>query len=681
MDLLKRAGDALFGSNTKLESSQDQTPDERKLCGFVKDKIDEIRMSGSRISKEGNWLTNVAYLLGYDGVMFDTATRQFKTTDKAGGALKRNRIHINKILPTIQNRQARLCKNPPKYDVRPKSGSQEDKDASRLAQQIITMIWDKERINKKRLDMVMCMQQYGDAYFKVSWDDTLGADILNPATGETEKEGDIRIDVCTPLEIYTDPLAKNDDEVQYQILAKIRKLDYFKTHYPERGPLVKEEDAWLISAQYEQRIQNLSTNGGSGTNAQQQMKNAAIELSYYEKPSKKHPKGRHIIVANGVLLKDGELPINEIPIIKFSDVLIGGRYNSESIITHLRPIQDQFNRTIKKRADWVNRLLAGKYVAPKGHGMSAETLNDQSGEVVEFTIQVNAPNGGAPVPMQVPNIPQYAYLESDKLKEEMYDIAGINEVSRGQLPAAGIPAIGMQFLMEQDDTRIGTVTESNEFSYADLGRVILKFAETYYKTKRLLKIAGKGMEYSVKEFEGADINGNNDVIVVKGSTLPGSKVLKRQEILNAYSQGLLGDPADPKLREKVLSMLEYGDVAEMWHDLAVDMSQINRYIDLIESEELPPLSDLDNHGLFLQELNRYRKSEKYDTLSNKSKGILLGYIEANIKEATELANPGMKDQLAIAQQMKNEAEALDQSQEPTESITSEQELIPNPTGV
>jgi hypothetical protein len=74
------------------------------------------------------------------------------------------------------------------------------------------------------------------------------------------------------------------------------------------------------------------------------MKNSAIEISFKEKPSKKHPYGRHMIVANGVKLKDDVLPIDELPMIKFDDIVVGGKFNSEAIITHLRPLQDHLNR-------------------------------------------------------------------------------------------------------------------------------------------------------------------------------------------------------------------------------------------------------------------------------------------------------------------------------------------------
>lgn len=581
-------------------------------------------------------MTNIAYILGIDGVSFNATTRQFQPINRASAYVKKNRIHVNKILPTIQNRLARLCKNPPRYDVRPESNDTEDKEAARLAVQILGAFWEKLALNKKRIPLYMWTQQAGHAWLKVGWDPTLGEPLVE--NGEVVGyQGDVRVDICSGLEIFPNPTAKSEEEVLATdlIQCKVRTLDYFRNHYP-KGNLVKAEDAWLISAQYESKINSMNSRGPSSGGMQDQMKNSAIEMIKYEARSKKYPHGRMIVCANGILLEDKPLPIGEIPFALFEDIPIGGKLMAEAIITHLRPIQDQYNETIRKRADWTNKLLTGKLKAPRGADLSQESLNDQSGEVVYYNVVPNAPSG--PEPIQMPSIPQYAYQEEDRLIDMFNDISGEQEIDRGDIPSAGIPAIGMQLLTEKSDTRIGIETESHEHSWARTGSLILKHFEVGYEMPRKLKFAGKNSEYLVKEVSGQDIRGNTDVIVIRGSTLPGSKTLKRQEILNAFGQGLLGDPADSKVREKVLSMIEFGDVAEMWQDLAIDQSQIKRGIEMIEAGMPPRVDEMDNHPLWIQELNRYRKTDKWEALDPEKQAILKATIEAHLQAVVKLSN-------------------------------------------
>ena len=642
-----------------VDDASDQPDADKKLASFIKDKVEESRRSSSRISNEGVWMTNIAYLLGFYGVYFDTTLRQYQPAQNNNTSyMSRNKLQVNKILPTVQNRLARLCKNPPKYEVRPNSNDTHDKEAATLALQVLNYIMDKEKATAKRQELYMWMQEIGHSYIKVCWDEQAGEPMVDPETDEQDGyEGDVRLEVVPGLEVFPDPIAKNLDEAQWVAQAKLRKLDYFKTHYPERGDLVKEEGTWLLSTQYETRINSLNVRGQGQTGAQTFAKNTAIELIYYERRTKKYPNGRMIVAANGVLLMDKELPCGEIPLVKFDDVLIGGKYYSESLITHLRPLQDQFNWLYSKRTSWVNKLLAGKYLAPKGHGIIQEAFDDTSGEIIEYN---PGPQGQKPEALQTPMIPQYAYQEEDRLQSSMFDISGINEVSRGQVPTAGIPAIGMQFLMEQDDTRIGIVTENNENGWAAVGSLVLKYVEKYYALERTIKIAGPRLEYTVKSFQGKDIRKHTDVMVIRGSTLPGSKVLKRQEILNLRSQGLFGNPNDPQVIQKVMDMLEYGDSYLAWEEQGIDMAQIENDLELIEQEIIPDLNEFDNHELHIKRKNLYRKSDKVKKLSDTAMKILIFDIERRIQLLTLSRNPQLiaqAQQVAVAQQQINAEKA------------------------
>lgn len=617
----------------------EQTPDEIKLASFVKQKVEECRASTSRISHESIWLTNRAYVIGYSGVYFNSQTKQFQPINRATPFLPRNRVYVNKILPTVQNRLARLLKSPPKYEVRPESMDMEDKEASRLSLQVINFMWDKLGLNQKRIELGMGVQQDGHGYIKICWDDTLGKEMVDPVTGEMAYEGDVRAEFCSAFEIFPDPLSKNFDEALQSNLtqAKIRPLDYFRKHYPEKGGLVKEEGPWLMSLQYEERSKIMNTRGSSGFSAEQ-MKNSAIELVRYEARSKDYPKGRMIVVANGILLADKELPCGEIPFAKFDDIVIAGKYYSEAIVTHLRPLQDQFNETVRRRSEWTRKFLAGKYIVPRGAGLAQEALNDQSGEIVWYTPVPNAADGGRPSALQVPAMPQWAYNETESYDKYFNDLSGISDVSQGNIPSASIPALGMQILVEQDMTRIGVMTDQHELSWARVGSLILKYVQEYYKMPRTIKMAGKSMEYTVKSFKGADLRGNTDVIVIKGSTQPNSKALQRQDILNAYGQGLLGDPADPKVRSKVLELIEFGDVQGLWEDYGLSMAQIKRGIEQLEQGIEVEVSELDNHALWVQELNRYRIQAKFATLPPYVQGLFLGCIEAHVQAQMELTN-------------------------------------------
>ena len=654
MGIFDQIRQSLSGKQEQLPAVQ--TPDEVQLVSYIKEKIEECKSSTSRTQNESEWMTNTAYLVGYDGVAYDSQTKQFKNIGLSHKNARKERIKVNKILPTVQNRTARLCKVPPKYEIRPESGSEDDKEAARKGVHAIDYVWDKQKVDEKRISLVDWLQRCGHSYMFVSWDDELGKPMIgeNPKTGKEEViafEGDVRVDVASAFEVYVDPLAKSLDDAQWVVRARVRKLNYFRDRYGERGAQVKEEQAWLLSTQYEMRINSIGNNNPGGSSSGQ-LKNAAIEIVYYEKRSKKYPNGRMVICANEILLEDKELPIGEIPAAKFDDIVVGGKFTGEAVVTHLRPMQDYFNENVRKRNQFLRNHLAGKFLSPRGAALHAEAMDNESGEIVEYD---PVPNAGEPHQLQQPVIPEYAFKEEQAVNQWINDISGINEVSRGTLPSASIPALGMQILQEADETRMGIMLEQHQHAYANVARFILKFVDKFYQTPRKIKLDGDGMGFSYLEIKAGDLNKNYDVCVVSGSMTPRSKALRRQEIMNALQIGAF-NITDPKIREVIIDSLEFGDTDELFKDHAITMSQIKNDIELIKQGKIPQVNELDNHQLHLIQKNYLRiQNQITPFLDDYRKMILDNNIEAHLQMVINMNNPGMKMDEQLAQEMAKSA--------------------------
>jgi len=596
--------------------------DEKALVALVEQRLDDSRKADNRISHESIWYTNVAWTLGYQNLKWSTDLANYRNVDVFAGGQRSQPLQTNRILPALQNRTARMCKTPPKYEVRPNSSDIEDKEACELASQIIDHYWDSENVNRKRIDLYMWKQQCGHSYVKVFWNPDKGRKFQDPTTGEIVKEGDIGIEILSPFEVYPDPIAKRMEDMQHAVQIKVRPLSYFVSTYGEKGALVKEEPVTLMGLQYQERISSMTSKGSSaGT-----VKNSAVEKILYEMPTKDFPQGRMVVTAGGVLLENKPLPIGELPLVKFDDIIVGGRYYSEAVVTHAIPVQAQYNILINKRNTWINALIAGKYSVPRGAGISQEAMTDQP-EIVEYDPVPNAPDGGRPMAIPVPMLPQFVYTEEDRLLNSLYEIMGISDVARGQIPSSSISGVGMQILLEADATRIGLVTEADEHSWAKVGRLILLFAQEYIQNERLLKLASN-QGYQVKSFVGADIKDNTDVLVVRGSTLPNSTAMKRQDILNIFSQGLFGDPADTKVRENVLSLLEYGDVQEAWKKENLKEMQMKKIIDKIEQGVPSYPTEFDDAAYWLRELDAFRLGDKYEKLSPQIQMMVMEMMQA-----------------------------------------------------
>ncbi len=112
--------------------------------------------------------------------------------------------------------------------------------------------------------------------------------------------------------------------------------------------------------------------------------------------------------------------------------------------------------------------------------------------------------------------------------------------------------------------------------------------------------------------------------------------------MTAFSSGLLGGMADPNVLLKVLRSLEYGDLSDFWQDVALDMAQVKKKIDQIEKgAQLPNVNEGDNHVLSYQEMNKYRKSDKFDALDTKKQAVFLFIMEEHLQALTALTAPDL----------------------------------------
>jgi hypothetical protein len=199
----------LAGEPQPIEKPEDQSPDELKLVAFVDRKVEESRSNAARAANESIWMTNIAYLMGFDQLTFDASTRRYVPLNQALPYLPKGRVHENVLLPMAQNRVARLCKVPPRFDTIPNSASEEDKEGALLALDVLVDHWHREEINRKRIALMMWMQECGHAYLKVTYDANAGEAMSDPETGEfLGREGKVRVDVVSAFEVYPDPLAK-----------------------------------------------------------------------------------------------------------------------------------------------------------------------------------------------------------------------------------------------------------------------------------------------------------------------------------------------------------------------------------------------------------------------------------------------------------------------------------------
>jgi len=374
----------------------------------------------------------------------------------------------------------------------------------------------------------------------------------------------------------------------------------------------------------------------------------AILKTLYEKPTDIYPEGRRLVVANGVLLESGPMPYAHglYPLIKVSDIEVSGSFWDIATMENLIPVQKGYNRTWSQIIENANNMGNIKVWLEKDHGLQKESYDDSGTEVLE----VNA--GKSVNQLQPAELPAYVQNQIANYDRAFEDISGMHEISQGRIPAGIKSGRAILALQEQDDTRLAPTKIRLHRAIEELGYMALQLYAEFQEEEREYQIVGNSA-YDLDEFRitRAEIQSmKKDVRVQSENIIASHKRMQQENVLEMYDKGLFGDPKQPEVRKKVLQLLEFGNVADLFDDINLDESQARRENrQFINSEDLfevespfPPLPgmegssnlvislpayDFEDHEIHIGEHNALRKSPRYRKMTERLRKGLDAHVK------------------------------------------------------
>lgn len=604
------------------------------------------------------WFVNIAMRRGL----------QYVQTSASSGVVinppdqeDRVRMTINKMSGIHQSRVAKLIKDMPKLDVIPASSRDEDKDLARKGTKLLSWLWQNEKMVEKIIDAAEWVVDTGNCFFYVYWDAEKGTDIptfkrhdgpitenmpyqidadgyiLDKKGQRIEDElttGDVGVDILDPFCIINDGVHTDVQDSNWIIVRQAMSLKDIRMKWPERGGEVKSENELNTRAYYQRRLMALVGNQATYfTPESKQYEDMAIVDTMFERKSDKYPQGRRAVTANGVLLEAGNMPFKHglYPIIKMSDISISGAFWDMGTMENCVPIQKGFNRTWSQILENGNALGNIKAWVNKGHGLTKDAYDDTGFEVLELNqgFQVNQ--------LQPATLPAHITNQLDWYNKAFEDVTGQHEVSNAQVPSGVSSGTAIMQLQEQDDTRLAPTKMRFYKAIEEIGYQALQLYAEFQEEDREYQIIGSGAldidEFKIRKDEIMSMK--KDVRVQTENIIGSHKVLQQEQVVELYKQGLFGDMENPEVKKKILQLLEFGNVAEMFDEIDLDSAQARKeneqFINRTGLQKLPnpdfdpnappgtspeevfsvPAYDFENHEIHILQHNRLRKSARY----------------------------------------------------------------------
>lgn len=626
----------------KIITDNPEQLNEEEIVSFIEDKLKEAENQ----PLEQQWAVNIAYLTGKQWVAYDKNARKIVEKPKESWE---ERVTINRIRPAIRTELAKITKSKPQFNVIAASSEDDDIDAAKMGTQAVDFVWRNANMDEKRFKAALWQITTGTGIIKTYWNDKIGDEVQlntldeqgNFALDEQGQEitqpnqlGDIDSSVVSPFDFKFDPSANEFDEAKWCCESKLRTTDYVLDNYDVE---VSSEGSLASTNLFNGLLANI--NGNNADYKPVKVKNSVVVKEYWEMPSKNHPKGRHITIANGKMLQFEDNPYDRLPYFVFVHNLIPGRVWGSSNIEDLIPIQKEYNRTRTQRR--LNQTRTGNQrLLTEANSLITEPTNEP-GEIVEYRMGKQPPQWETP-----PAEPGHIQAELELQLRDFEDVSGIHEVSNGTAPTGMKSGIALNFLAEQDETKLGPIVHNIESTFEKWAQFVLVLMQANYIETRLIKIVGKNNQIEVKEFQGSDLKGNTDVKVIAGSAMPKSTAARQDFVLNLWDRRIIADP------QKALKLLEFGNIEEIYEDLSIDVNQAKAEQKQWLKADFSHLTrDFFNHETHVAEHNKFRKSDDYEKLDLDIQQAIddhvaehQAYIQQNLANQAALMAPPQPNQ-------------------------------------
>lgn len=635
------------------EDSEPQT--EEALVADVDKKVKAAENTLQGFHRQ--WFLNIAMRRGLQYVQTSSTSKAVivpaETEDRV-------RIVANKMNGIHQTRVAKIIKDLPRLQNVPAGSTEEDKDLARTGTKILDWVWQNERMPLKMEELVSWFCDAGSGFLMPRWDPNKGPPITKyqrhegELTGQenykvdengfildekgeripdgTIAMGDVAVDFIPSFDVINDQVSTSVQKSNWIIIQQAMTLEEIKERWPEKGGQVKAEKDISQRAYYQRRLLSLIGNKTEFFTPESvaDEKMATVKF-YFEKKSAKFPQGKATVTAGGVLLETPEMSFGgaKYPLIKFGDIAVSGSFWDIATTELLIAVQKAYNRTLSQILENANFFGNVKLMAPKGHQMAAEAYDDSGNEIIEFA------QGFKPEQLNPASLPGYVVDLLKIYDKNFEDISGQHEVSQGRAPAGVKSGAALNALQEQDDTRLAPTKLRLFRGLEELGIMILELYAENQDEQRTFQIVGESV-YDIEEVTVSkeDIQSiNKNVRVQSENLISAHNEIKKERVVDDYNAGLFGDKDDPKVKKKVLQILEYGNLNEIFEDVNLDASRADKENKMFmtgeglipmpdhgitdpatgQSIEIPSLEaySFEDHFIHIDSHNRFRKSERY----------------------------------------------------------------------
>jgi len=223
--------------------------------------------------------------------------------------------------------------------------------------------------------------------------------------------------------------------------------------------------------------------------------------------------------------------------------------------------------------------------------------------------------------MPIPQLPAYAFLHLNYIKDDMMEISGLRETSMGRPPKGMRSGVAIAQLIDLDDSTLGPMRNYFKFRLEEVGNIAVSVMRNHYTEKRMIRLVGDTKIDYIKDFLGSDMAKGENVYCMVGTGLP-TNMIAREEVLRG------------RFKDQIITKEEVRQSLEMNKDEMFSKERLDERIANIENGDMArgvihTVEAWQNHLIHIIQHNQYRNTTGYKELPDIVKQVFDLHCEAH----------------------------------------------------
>jgi hypothetical protein len=480
----------------------------------------------------------------------------------------------------------------------------EDYDAARLGQALCRNAFHLQRVSQIKRALTWWIIVPGCCWVETYFDRTEG------------RNGRAGMVLRSPFQVYRDPRFTEWDRCRWAIVtetaARSDVLDRYAESYEARTGRklvdVLPKDTTVKSNTWMPEVSGRP--GGDATGIMTPppaAKDAVTVYRYYERPSAKHPRGRHGVVVEQTTVHRSDLstPGNRIPLTPFGYWVRPWDLEGRSPIGMSLHLQRLANYSLGRWYEHIKRWAAGYLLKDTLSGITRGSITNQPDIITH--------NPGHPPKFEFPpfgNTQGYVAF-MNFIASAIENRMALPPVMRGEMPKGNKAAKSLEILREISEEVGQPIVADLADSWVEVWKQMLGWMQQEYEDDDITSIVGADKQGVAMHFRRGSIPANWEdrilITVDTGGALPTGRLARMQTILElSRKDKLFGNPGTPEHARQLKQAIGF-DAGYLESETDLDRSIAQQENTHLRMGQMLPVHEFDDDQTHIAEHLAYIK--------------------------------------------------------------------------